>query len=147
MVAPLVCDKKARSSSVGFCHVAFECWADERPEQKRFSAVGTVADDWTVNIAATNVLQLCQVCFSHRGVDPSVVELRDITETTIVHIGGRILDEPTVSRHFQLHFCITSVQLSLSHIVPHLSHQFLPQHACLLSFFFGPISTDTPEFL
>ena len=56
MVAQFVCDTKARSSSVGFCHVAFECWAD------RFSAVSTVADDWTVNIAATNVLQLCQLC-------------------------------------------------------------------------------------
>ena len=28
-----------------------------------------------------------------------MVELRDITETTIVHIGGRILDEPTVGGH------------------------------------------------
>ena len=62
MVAQFVCDTKARSSSVGVCHVAFECWADGRPEQNRFSVVGTVADDWTVNIAATNVLQLCQVC-------------------------------------------------------------------------------------
>ena len=70
-----------------------------------------------------------------------------ITETTILHVGGRILDESTVSGHLfvaakrtltapQLHFCISSVQLSLSHICPHLSHQFLPQHGCLLSFFF-----------
>ena len=40
MVAQFVCDTKARSSSVGFCHVAFECRADGRPEQNRFSAVG-----------------------------------------------------------------------------------------------------------
>ena len=39
IVAQFVCNRKARSSSVGFCHVAFECWADGRPEQNRFSAV------------------------------------------------------------------------------------------------------------
>ena len=35
-----------------------------------------------------------RVCSDH-GVERSVVELPDITETSIVHIGGRILDKPS----------------------------------------------------
>ena len=71
-----------------------------RPEQNRFSAVGTVADDWTVNIAATNVLQLCQVCLFPRwsGAKRGRVT-RQLLKTTIMHMRGRILDEPTVSGH------------------------------------------------
>ena len=62
MVAQSVCGTKARLLSVGICQVAFECWADGRLVRNRFSAVGMVADDWTVNIGATNVLQLCRAC-------------------------------------------------------------------------------------
>ena len=62
VVAQSVCGTKARLLSVGICQVAFECWTDGRLVRNRFSAVGMVADDWTVNIGATNVLQLCRAC-------------------------------------------------------------------------------------
>ena len=46
---------------------------------------GTVANDWTVNIAATNVLQLCQVWLFPPWSE-AWSSHATITETTIVHI-------------------------------------------------------------
>ena len=158
MVAQFVCDTKPRSSSVGFCQLAFECWADGRPEQNRFSAVGTVADDWTVKRAATNAFAAVS------GVFVPTVEWSEawssyatITETTIVHIGGRILDEPTVSGHpfVAAKRTVTAPTALLYHLCTVVRVTYLPTLVTPLSsaarvfavIFFGPISTDIPEIL